>query len=160
MANNYCQASAQIDCLTKKEHLWWTQVLADCEEALEQTTEGEEAQKRLLALGATPSAIEYGHDFELDEKSIWFKGEEAINIDLCVELVQTFLQKFRPNYCFAITWADFCSKLRLNEFGGGAAFVTAKGYKCMTTYEWVEEQEQKFRSAQAKRAPAKKARRR
>jgi hypothetical protein len=50
------------------------------------------------------------------------------------------LQKFDPEGQVAFEWSEDCSKPRIDAFGGGAAFITAKEIKTMTTADWLRQQ--------------------
>ena len=54
------------------------------------------------------------------------------------------LEKFHEEGSLSFSWAVTCSKMRSGEFGGGAAFVTAKTIKFIDTASWAEEQAEKL----------------
>jgi len=81
---------------------------------------------------------------DVEKEGVWFYADECGNVEAVGELVQEFLKKFRPNDCFSLTYATYCSKLRLGEFGGGAIFVTADEVKWENAYTWVQSQEKEF----------------
>jgi hypothetical protein len=56
--------------------------------------------------------------------------------DVC-DVLERFIKDNRPSGYVAFTWADTCSKPRPGEFGGGAAFVSAKGIDIMTTFDTI-----------------------
>lgn len=116
MANNYRQFSFALKLKSKKEVEWF--------------------KKRLDK--ARESEDDYGdmHDFDAvvyptspedkNEPHVWFTDTgEYGNIDHIVIIVQEYLAKFNPKGYFLMTWADYCSKHRLDEFGGGFCIVMA-----------------------------------
>lgn len=77
-------------------------------------------------------------------KYLWLYSEEGSNLDHVGVLVQAFLAKFRPKACFSLTYAEYCDKLRVGEFGGGAMFVTAEEVKYSHVAKWVGQQIEAF----------------
>ena len=135
MANNYCQFSAGIHDITPKEVAW---IEAEAETLTEQVD------------GGMGFSLSFETDHKNETKFLWLNsGDESGNPDSVISFVQSFLKEFRPNESFVITWADTCSKLRLDEFGGGAAFVTAKGAKWVNTHSWAQKQAEKFNARKA-----------
>lgn len=104
---------------------------------------------------------EYGHDVidmlaydegitgavhEQDpEHYYWFHTDEGGDPWIVGFLVQKFLQKFRPDDCWGLTWACTCSKPRLDEFHGGGMFVSASEIKFFDSYSWLLDQTTKHR---------------
>jgi hypothetical protein len=83
--------------------------------------------------------------FETDAESsegkwgIWLHSDYG-GIDAVCVFIQHLLQKFDPQGRVSLEWANDCSKPRLDAFGGGAAFITAKEIKTMNTADWVQKQ--------------------
>ena len=81
--------------------------------------------------------------FELDTGSehheLWFHSD-AGGIDAVCVFVQHLLQKFNPTGCVTFEWSHDCSKPRTDAYGGGAAVITAKEIKTLSTAEWWREQ--------------------
>jgi hypothetical protein len=61
-------------------------------------------------------------------------------VDAVCALIQHLLQKFDPQGKVSFEWSHDCSKPRVDAYGGGAAFITAKGIKTMSTAAWLNEQ--------------------
>jgi hypothetical protein len=53
---------------------------------------------------------------------------------------QHLLQKFDPKTHVTFEWSHDCSKPCVDAYGGGAAFITAKEIKSMSTAAWLNEQ--------------------
>jgi hypothetical protein len=64
---------------------------------------------------------------QIDHNGSWWIStwdEEGANLDHVAWLVQAFIKKFRPDFVFKLTWAEYCSKPRVGEFGGGWLVVS------------------------------------
>ena len=69
-------------------------------------------------------------------------------------LVQRFLERFRPEECWSLSYAETCNKTCVREFGGGGIVVTATEVFVQTTGDYLDEVEHLIRSlgtAEAKR---------
>lgn len=126
MANNYTQFSEQISDITPDEETWIKSFL--CEECPDKEDESREyeqwCKERKLNDGDDPDWYP-GFQWEISGGDLWMYCEEGCNPDYLVSFVQLFLQKFRPDYVFTATGADFCSKMRIGEFGGWWVAVSA-----------------------------------
>jgi hypothetical protein len=54
--------------------------------------------------------------------------------------IQHLLQKFDPQGRVAFEWSHDCSKPRVDAYGGGAAVITARAIKTMSTSAWLQKQ--------------------
>jgi hypothetical protein len=127
MANNYLQFSAELPLNSLEEKQWALRYLAE----LEHLREGNEHS----------DAIPDEFQCEVEDGAVWFYAEEYGNLDHVAQMVQQYLQRFgKPGDWWAVSYAETCGKMRLNEFGGGAVFVTADDMKFMNTYSWIQEQ--------------------
>jgi len=61
-------------------------------------------------------------------------------VDAVCAFIQHLLQKFDPKSHVTFEWSHDCSKPRVDAYGGGAAFITAKEIKTMSTSAWLNEQ--------------------
>ena len=61
-------------------------------------------------------------------------------LDAVCEFIQHLLQKFDPRGRVTFEWSHDCSKPRVDAYGGGAACITAKEIKSMSTAAWLNEQ--------------------
>ena len=55
---------------------------------------------------------------------LWLYEEEGCNLESPVELIHQFFKKFRPTDYLILSWAETCSKMRVDEFGGGEVLIT------------------------------------
>ena len=77
-------------------------------------------------------------DAENNERKwgLWLHSDNG-GIDAVCAFVQHLLQKFDSEGQVAFEWSEDCSKPRIDAFGGGAAFITSKEIKTMTTADWL-----------------------
>lgn len=118
MANNYQEFSFEIPDLTPEEGVW-------LKEEHGKTDEDGELDDFLSAFTL------------IVDPTVAYLFSDGDNGDLerVVTFVQMFLKAHRPDGAIGIEWADWCSKPRPGEFGGGAILVTA------TTDEWMSTSE-------------------
>jgi len=135
MADNYLQYSAQITDLTIEERKW-LQSKIDLIDAHESEDEREDDFN-------VDSDENYG-SLVLEKNDLWLYSDEFGDPAAVADFVQAFLKKFRPDACFTFEWACTCSKPRLEEFGGGAVFITADSTEWLTTGEWVIERGKEY----------------
>ena len=140
MANNYQLFSAIVPNLSAQERDWANRVLS-CQQNV---------KKRLLGNGIKPCAIEAddwpGFQWEWihEDHDLWLYAEEYGNIGHVGEFVRAFLARFRPSNCWALTWAQTCSRPRIGEFSGGGLFVTAKSLRAFTALDAVSRMRRRF----------------
>ena len=60
--------------------------------------------------------------------------------DAVCGFIQHLLLKFDPQGRVTFEWSHDCSKPRVDAYGGGAAFITAKEIKSMSTAAWLSDQ--------------------
>lgn len=121
MANNYTQSSSQLE-IPKEKH---DQAKAIIDKFTRQLEDDDD---------------EYcGIQVELESDGVWIYGEETFDPDQAAELVQTLLDELEIEEPFAFSWAHTCSKMRLDEFGGGACLVR-KGlpYEMIDARNYIE----------------------
>ena len=137
MANNYTQFSETVDDLTPEEIEWWEKELQPYDE-LE-----EDEQKAWLEEGRGVDDPDHWPSFswEVQNDYLWIYADEYGNVDNVGIAVQRFLERFRPNGYFTLSWATWCSRPRIGEFQGGALFVTHEGVEWMTTWNWLNKKE-------------------
>ena len=82
--------------------------------------------------------------------ALWINsGDESGNPEAAIDFVTTVGKALKLKGKWGFSWADTCSKLRLNEFGGGAAVVDLKtGHvEFVNTYEWLHKKLNRKRAA-------------
>ncbi len=75
-------------------------------------------------------------DTEASPEGLWLHSQDGGQDSACV-FIQHLLQKFEFAAFVGFEWSHDCSKLRTDAFGGGAAYITAKKIKTMSTSQWL-----------------------
>jgi hypothetical protein len=65
-----------------------------------------------------------GASAQRGEAEIWIYSEESIDLDLTALAIQETLSRFNLGLEVFFTWADTCSKMRVDEFSGGGVRIT------------------------------------
>ena len=165
MANNWLMFSGSLDVETPEEKAWLEEQLEfPSEVALEANTAMLNAPRFLREYGDHPeihdsvglvpedgcAGFEWSWHQGEDGTNyfLWFHTDESGNPEAVAYLVHLFLAKFHPDRCWSLAFAVGCDKPRIDEFGGGALFVTAKDIQWVSTYAWIEEKRKAFEEAQ------------
>jgi hypothetical protein len=161
MANNYTQTSLLVSDLTDSEKEWVNSntdfiCVRDLNGEYQVVADDEDYDYEMPRLFLRRD-MEEGWHFRPDEfetlefqwefqgSDLWIYGEEYANIDHICAFLQLFLKDNRPDDCITFTWADTCSKLRIGEFSGGGAFITADSIEFVSAYQWVSDKASEFR---------------
>jgi hypothetical protein len=130
MANNYTLFSEVLPNLTDEEAQWL---------------------KEQLETGLEDSRVL--HQFDTDDEPdgwgryLWLYADESADLEQVAIFVQKFLRQFRPDQYWSLTFATTCSKPRVGEFSGGAAFVTANDIKWQSSHAFIEAESKAFSAA-------------
>lgn len=97
-----------------------------------------------------------GFDWSFGEQDteIWVRGDESIDIESAVRCIQLLarvvpaMQEAGPWYA---TWANTCSKPRVDEFSGGAVVFNARTAHWMDTHNWKERKLNQLKAKKAKK---------
>jgi hypothetical protein len=163
MANNYLQFSQTLLLASKEEMEFWNDALTIIPSLLQNFHLGEdtpEARDKMLhdllvKFGVVFSedifddgSLGFEHEISYSEDNssnneIWFYCKEYGNTEFLGCLVQAFFNKFRKDGFFYVTYAESCSKMRVDEFSGGAMVVTADEIKYHHVFEFVKQEEAK-----------------
>lgn len=128
MADYYQHFSVMLENLNTNEEQWARAKLKRLQEAEDPESGG--------------TLMDSDFVFEISENGrcwdVWFNdaGGQS-NIEHVANFVQSFLKKFRPQDHWGMEWASTCSKPRLDAYGGGAVFVTAKKQTWLNTGSWL-----------------------
>ena len=122
MADNYLQFSVMIPCDTKEQKQW---LAAKFDEQAE-SDDGPVCQ------------------YNIESDGVWAYAEEYGDPERLAEIVAAYQQQFDRQDGWILTWSQTCSKMRLDEFAGGAVAV----YRGMTHFvapddiavEWIQQQ--------------------
>lgn len=150
MANNYLQFSTELQLASPEEATYWNDVLTIIPSLFNNYYLGndtQEAKQKILDQISVQFGIELSQDSFDDcipgfsheisctgegssfEGEIWFYAEECGSLEFLGTMVQAFFKKFRPDGFFSCSYAETCSKMRVDEFSGGAIVVTADKVK-------------------------------
>lgn len=135
MANNYLQFSTEISELTVKETEWLKELLDtlscvnECDISSEESVNDfrdryYNVEEALLILGEEET-FDVSYSESDVNHTLWLYAEESGNIYQAGTLIQEFLKKFRITQTHLLSWADTCSKMRIDQFGGGTMLITA-----------------------------------
>ena len=69
-------------------------------------------------------------------RGLWLRSSNG-GIDAVCAFIQHLLQRFAPGDHVTLEWSNDCSKPRVDAFGGGAALITARKIKSISTGEWL-----------------------
>ena len=117
MANNYTQFSFVIEDITPDEATWL---------------------KTEYAKEVADEDLYLGFELTVDGTKAYLYTEESGDVESTATFVSQFLATFRPKATVGFEWADWCSKARPGEFGGGAALVSATTVAYETTCQMLE----------------------
>lgn len=143
MANNYLQFSEELEI--HRGEAPWFQCLLDClnDEMLTECSHdnfgGGKIDKAFKAIRMWNGWNGYlDFEYEVRDDSVWFYSEESGEPYLVGLVVQQYFKTLikRGDPIFTLTWASWCDKLRLGEFGGGAMVVTRDHIEIRTD-EWM-----------------------
>jgi hypothetical protein len=135
MANNYQQHSFMINSLTSTEIIWLETKFDEIDKS------NDDPSGEYTDIGSTE--IERRDD----GADLWLYAEEGADLESLVDLLQDFLKENRPDSYLGFEWANTCSKMRLDEFSGGAVFITADKADWISTYDFLETKRKAFEAA-------------
>jgi hypothetical protein len=128
MANNYTSFSFQVKCPS--------------EEAANRL---EDSLAKAMNLDDERLNLEHA---EAEGDAVWIAEEEGTDLEFLADVLQDYLRHNDPEGSIGFTWAETCSKLRVDEFGGGAVFITHDNQVWLNSYHWlhIQESERTFRN--------------
>ena len=129
MADYWTHFSFAIPDLTEAEIAWYHENFDD--------------EDKAAAIFSDEPDTDWGYlsvKVESDDDGLWIYSDESGDVDQAVRIVQAFLQAHRPDDAVGFEWSHDCSKMRLDAFGGGAAFITATDVQYINTGAWLSAQ--------------------
>lgn len=149
MADNYLQFSMIVPLRSVAEQDWCRESLA----ALDRFLAGERTGPQRFASDLAAVVMEglrndWSHQgFEwtitptpnkADQVTeLWLHADEAGEPGQVAAFLRAYLAKFNPTGSLWFSWAYTCSKMRVNEFGGGAVVVTATKVTFLDVQDWA-----------------------
>jgi hypothetical protein len=146
VADYYTKVSIAVGDVTEEERAWFDQATQETGLMVRAEAEDCEISDFSEEERAEDNSIYLGCDFVSQDngRTLWINGEESPELDAIAGLLQTYLEKFHPDRYIEMQYSFDASKPRLDAYGGGAAFITAKGTKWMLTSGWLEQQAAEF----------------
>lgn len=130
MANYYTQFCFGVVLRTPEEKVWWKAV-----ETYHECTD--ECPKDCDKQNDDHNGS--GIDITVEDSSVYFTSEEGGNVDWLAETVQAFLAEFTRDDVVTFAWANTCSRMRADAFGGGAYAISRLDTRGIGTFT-LEEQ--------------------
>ncbi len=154
MADNYLQFCITVPFKARNELTWFEKTMAQLSVAV--IVEQWKDKKSPLAQSRETQALlkrfnDEGWDFidmqfEITKPSptsshgsVTLYAEECANPKQVAAVLEAYLRRFHPTGVLTFSWAYTCSKMRSDNFGGGAAVVTADGSKIIDALDWAED---------------------
>lgn len=137
MANNYLQLSTMIEDITPLEKKWIDENIEKFDKDFYYSKDDENFDEEDYS-----SAFQWV--FEEEGTSLWIYGEEYANVESVADFMHAFLKENRPDGCLSFSWAETCSKLRLDNFHGGGYFITAKEAKFVSSFSFIDSERELF----------------
>lgn len=134
MANNYTHFSFHLP-LTPEQ----VAALTALQERVDAIIFGEaepssEWEESLTDHSSSGFTIHEAHD------GVIIASDDDGNVELVIDLMQTFIQQHAPDLVVGFEWANTCDKKRPGQFGGGAVVITATDITSMNTSLWLDQQ--------------------
>jgi len=92
---------------------------------------------------------------DADKFNVVIFSEESCNVDALAEVLRAYLKIFDPDHILYFTWASTCSKMRPDEFGGGAFVISDDSISWMNTWAWAEQQMNQWKEISARHGKSK-----
>ena len=146
MSNNYTQFSVALE-MPSEESIEYALVLKSrLDDARgEEITEGSNIPEEFQDVLENWGGFHCQSDTFGDKRGLWIShGMESGDPEAAVFFIRHLLSKYHPEGCFEFSWACWCDKPRIDEFAGGAAFITAKEIHWMGPHTWLGEQRRQF----------------
>lgn len=149
MANNYLEFSEALEIKTEEEEKWlmkYSEPIENIEELIDEDGEIDEdlAEKYYEDLDYEDEIRDWGSfcvamegTFEDKNREAWIYSEEYGDPYQVACLVKALFKKFGREDWWQLSWAEYCSKPRVGEFGGGAFVVTKDEIRWLNMGDWV-----------------------
>jgi hypothetical protein len=166
MANNYTNFSFLVPLHTDAEKAWWTKLFNDYADICDggdiddaATSSNETKQKLLEILDSNAPGDYYGIgvNWEIFDSSenqrhhpginVWISDSDGGgDLDRIAQIIRLFLADNNRTDCIIFSWADWCDRPRINNFGGGTFYVSAGELGCISTHHIEESARRQFQS--------------
>lgn len=136
MADYFTNFSMVLSLPSKEAQQYAIDLAAKATEALQSDTSPDDLPDSLKDV---IEDWQFEIEAETNGNGLWLHSSNG-GVDAVCAFIQHLLQRFDPDSCATLEWSHDCSKPRTDAFGGGAAFITAKNIKTITTGEWIQRQ--------------------
>lgn len=146
MANHYTQFSVALEMPSSESVKYATVLKSRLDDARgEDITEASTIPELFWPYLETWGGFHCEPDIIDGKQCLWIShGMESGDPEAAAVFIQHLLAKFHPDGCFELSWASFCSKPRLDEFSGGAAFITADHIEYINEGMWLINQREQW----------------
>jgi hypothetical protein len=147
MSQNYTQFSFGIET-TPEQAEWLAAVHALCT-GLEEAIDGEPprppseprfATAYTLIEQCIAGDLTASVSIEADGTSVWLHADECGDVEYTADLLAAMLESFNSDAILSFTWANTCSRMRPDEFDGGAVVITKDEIRFLSPSRWIDEQ--------------------
>lgn len=136
MAQNYTQFSFTIPA-TKEQANWLEALVQSCHDYVDGTAEDSDFDPDVIQ--CLEGDLQPDVQIEWDDSSIWFHADESGDIEFTANVIHKMLQHFDLENRLGFTWSMSCSRMRPDEFGGGAVFITKDDISYMSAQSWLSD---------------------
>ena len=143
MANNYLQFSVSIPLRSVEEDAWCDSRLRELD-AQAGDSDTEKLSPDIKNVPSSDYDCFVSFQYTVEKNNLWLYAEESGDPDELARFIQAFLRKFRKDEAIWFSWSYTCSKMRENEFGGGAVIVTAKRSYFNSPGDFISKQSKKL----------------
>lgn len=104
--------------------------------------EGTQEQRTWL-YAALANAKEYACEVVEYEEALWLYSEDECDLDGVASILAEYQERYQLDDPIILAWANTCSKLRIDGFGGGAVAIYKGEIKWFTPFtqasKWIAE---------------------
>lgn len=84
---------------------------------------------------------------DTDREGLWFHADECGDVEYTAELLSSFLTALNLDTILSFSWANTCSKMRLDEFDGGAVVISKDETRFLSPSRWIDAQVAEIKAA-------------
>jgi len=149
MANNYLQFSFALKLKSKKEKAWCldhltflSKIHEECDRMQIDPTEhprSDEYEKFIEDYNLYGDEDDLSFRCDVKDGAVYIDSGESGDADHAAIFAQKFLASFDSDDGIGFSYSVTCDKLRVDEFGGGAFFITKDEMKHINVYDWIDE---------------------
>lgn len=81
------------------------------------------------------------------QEGLWLYADNCGDVEYTAELLSSFLIAFNLDTILSFSWANTCSKMRLDEFDGGAVVISKDETRFLSPSRWIDAQVAEIKAA-------------